>query len=96
MRALRGYRADRLVFAVKGITPGGDLTDAERSRPRSSARMIAYANTVVLLATATKFEDRGRIVVGTVDEADVVYVTGAPASSADRLLSAHGVRVERV
>jgi DeoR/GlpR family transcriptional regulator of sugar metabolism len=95
VRSLRGYRADRLVFAVKGITPDGDLTDAEPLEAEVKRGMIAYANTVVLLATASKFEDRGRIVVGTADDVDVVYVTGG-ATSADRSLTAHGVRVKRV
>jgi len=95
VRALQGYRADRLVFAVKGITPGGDLTDAEPLEAEVKRAMIAYAKTSVLLVTATKFEDRGRIVVGSVEDVDVVYVTGAPAS-AERLLTAHGVTVERV
>jgi DeoR/GlpR family transcriptional regulator of sugar metabolism len=95
MRTLRGYRADRLVFAVKGITPGGDLTDAEPLEAEVKRGMIAYAKTVVLLATASKFEDRGRIVVGAVEDVDVVYVTGA-ASSTDESLAAHGVTVMRV
>jgi DeoR/GlpR family transcriptional regulator of sugar metabolism len=95
MRTLRGYRADRLVFAVKGITPGGDLTDAEPLEAEVKRGMIAYAKTVVLLATASKFEDRGRIVVGAVEDVDVVYVTGG-TSSTDRSLAAHGVTVKRV
>jgi DeoR/GlpR family transcriptional regulator of sugar metabolism len=45
--------------------------------------MIAYATNVVLLATASKFDDRGRTVVGTVEDVDVVYVTGA-ASTGER------------
>jgi DeoR/GlpR family transcriptional regulator of sugar metabolism len=95
VRALRGYRADRLVFAVKGITAGGDLTDAEPLEAEVKRTMIAYAKTVVLLATATKFEDRGRIVVGSVEDVDVVYVTGLQAAH-DAMLGAHGVAVERV
>jgi len=95
MRTLRGYRADRLVFAVKGITPGGDLTDTEALEAEVKRGMIAYAKTVVLLATASKFEDRGRIVVGAVEDVDVVYVTGG-TSSTDRSLAAHGVTVKRV
>jgi DeoR/GlpR family transcriptional regulator of sugar metabolism len=95
MRTLRGYRADRLVFAVKGITPGGDLTDAEPLEAEVKRGMIAYAKTVVLLATASKFEDRGRIVVGAVEDVDVVYVTGG-ARSTDESLAAHGVTVKRV
>jgi DeoR/GlpR family transcriptional regulator of sugar metabolism len=95
MRTLRGYRADRLVFAVKGITPGGDLTDAEALEAEVKRGMIAYAKTVVLLATASKFEDRGRIVVGALEDVDVVYVTGG-TSSADESLAAHGVAVKRV
>jgi len=96
VRALRGYRADRLVFSVKGVTASGDLTDAESLEAEVKRTMIAYANTVVLLATATKFDDRGRIVVGTADEVDIVYVTGAGASSANRSLAPHGVTVKRV
>jgi DeoR/GlpR family transcriptional regulator of sugar metabolism len=95
MRTLRGYRADRLVFAVKGITPGGDLTDAEALEAEVKRGMIAYAKTVVLLATASKFEDRGRIVVGALEDVDVVYVTGG-TSGADESLAAHGVAVKRV
>jgi DeoR/GlpR family transcriptional regulator of sugar metabolism len=95
VRALRGYRADRLVFAVKGITPTGDLTDAEPLEAEVKRGMIAYANNVVLLATATKFDDRGRTVVGTVEDVDVVYVTGA-ASIGGRALAASGVTVQRV
>ena len=95
MRTLRGYRADRLVFAVKGITPGGDLTDAEPLEAEVKRGMIAYAKTVVLLATASKFEDRGRIVVGALEDVDVVYVTGG-TSSADESLAAHCVAVKRV
>jgi DeoR/GlpR family transcriptional regulator of sugar metabolism len=95
VRALQGYRADRLVFAVKGITPNGDLTDAEPLEAEVKRSMIAYATNVVLLATASKFDDRGRTVVGTVEDVDVVYVTGA-ASTGGRALAASGVAVHRV
>ncbi len=95
VRALRGYRADRLVFAVKGITPNGDLTDAEPLEAEVKRTMIAFARNVVLLATATKFDDRGRTVVGTVDDVDTVYVTGSPGTGG-RAFAAHGVTVKRV
>jgi DeoR/GlpR family transcriptional regulator of sugar metabolism len=95
VRALRGYRADRLVFAVKGITPDGHLTDAEPLEAEVKRGMIAHAKTVVLLATASKFEDRGRTVVGLAADVDIAYVTDM-ASSGARSLAAGGVAVRRV
>jgi DeoR/GlpR family transcriptional regulator of sugar metabolism len=95
IRALGGYRADRLVFAVKGITPDGHLTDAEPLEAEVKRGMIAHAKTVVLLATASKFEDRGRTVVGRAEDVDIAYVTVAPGDSRGSL-SSHGVAVRRV
>jgi DeoR/GlpR family transcriptional regulator of sugar metabolism len=95
VRALRGYRADRAVFAVKGITPDGHLTDAEPIEAEVKRGMIAHAKTVVLLATASKFEDRGRAVVGVAEDVDVAFVTD-PSGAGSRRLAAHGVSVRRV
>jgi DeoR/GlpR family transcriptional regulator of sugar metabolism len=95
VRALRGYRADRLVFSVKGITRDGDLTDAEPLEAEVKRTMISHAKTVVLLATASKFSDRGRTVVGTAEDVDIVYVTDATSHSG-HAIAAHGVDVRRV
>jgi len=95
VRALRGYRADRLVFSVKGVSATGDLTDAEPLEAEVKRGMIANAETVVLLATAGKFFDRGRTVVACADAVDVAYVTrdsGAGAAA----LAARGVIVKSV
>jgi DeoR/GlpR family transcriptional regulator of sugar metabolism len=95
VRALRGYRADRLLFAVKGITEDGHLTDAGPLEAEVKRAMMAHAKTVVLLATAQKFLDRGRTVVGSAADVDVAYV--ADATGADcRALAAEGVAVRRV
>ena len=95
VRALTGYRADRLVFAVKGITVDGYLTDAESLEAEVKRGMMAHAETVVLLATARKFEDRGRTVVGHAREVDVAFVSAA-AGLGTRSLAEHGVSVRRV
>lgn len=95
VRALRGYRADRVVFAVKGITADGHLTDAEPIEAEVKRGMIAHAKTVVLLATASKFEDRGRAVVGAAEEVDVAFVSDA-AGVGSRSLAARGVEIRRV
>jgi DeoR/GlpR family transcriptional regulator of sugar metabolism len=95
VRALRGYRADRVVFSVKGITPDGHLTDAEPIEAEVKRGMIANAKTVVLLATASKFEDRGRAVVGVAEEVDVAFVTDGTGAGS-RPLAACGVAVHRV
>jgi DeoR/GlpR family transcriptional regulator of sugar metabolism len=95
VRALRGYRADRLVFAVKGITREGDLTDAEPLEAEVKRGMIAHAKTVVLLATANKFLDRGRTRVGVADDVDVAYVTDA-SSAGCAALAAGGAQIHLV
>jgi DeoR family transcriptional regulator of aga operon len=94
-RALHGYRADRLVFSVKGITGDGDLTDAEPLEAEVKRGMIARAKTVVLLATANKFLDRGRTRVGVADDVDVAYVTDA-SSSGCAALAARGAQIHVV
>jgi DeoR/GlpR family transcriptional regulator of sugar metabolism len=95
VRALGGYRADRLLFSVKGITADGHLTDAEPLEAEVKRGMMAHAKTVVLLATASKFEDRGRTVVGLAQDVDVAYVSAA-ASAGARSLARRGVSVRRV
>jgi DeoR/GlpR family transcriptional regulator of sugar metabolism len=95
VRALRGYRADRLVFAVKGITADGYLTDAESLEAEVKRGMMAHAESVVLLATARKFDDRGRTVVGHAREVGVAFVSAAAGPGA-RSLAGHGVSVRRV
>ncbi len=94
VRALRGYLVDRVVFSVKGVTRDGFLTDADPLEAEVKRAMIAHAQTVVLLATAQKFDDRGLAVVAPVDEVDIAYVTD-PAHDAARMLEAHGVSTHR-
>ena len=96
VRALRGYRADRLVFAVKGITRDGHLTDAEPLEAEVKRGMMAHAKTVVLLATARKFLDRGRTVVGVAEDVDVAFVTTEAGAEDAHALASQGVAVHRV
>jgi DeoR/GlpR family transcriptional regulator of sugar metabolism len=95
VRALRGYRADRLVFAVKGITRDGHLTDAEALEAEVKRGMIEHAKTVVLLATAQKFLDRGRTVVAPAEDVDIAFVAEASVEDCEAL-AARGVDVRRV
>jgi DeoR/GlpR family transcriptional regulator of sugar metabolism len=85
MRALHGYRADRVVLAVKGITNDGHLTDAESLEAEVKRGMMDHAKTVVLLATTSKFTDRGRNVVGRAEDVDIVYVSEAAGAAANSL-----------
>jgi hypothetical protein len=38
VRTVQGHFADRLFFSLKGLTPGGMMTDADASKRRSSGR----------------------------------------------------------
>ena len=90
VRTLRGYLVDRVVFSVKGVTREGLLTDADPLEAEVKRAMIAHAQRSVLLATRTKFEDRGLAVVAPLREVDVACVCD-PVPSTLRLLDAHGV-----
>jgi DeoR/GlpR family transcriptional regulator of sugar metabolism len=90
VRTLRGYLVDRVVFSVKGVTREGLLTDADPLEAEVKRAMITHAQRSVLLATRTKFDDRGLAVVAPLRDVDAAYVCD-PAPATLRLLDAHGV-----
>jgi DeoR/GlpR family transcriptional regulator of sugar metabolism len=94
LRTLRGVTADRVFFSVKGITPHGHLTDPDALETEVKRAMLAGARTVVLLAGAGKFADRGLRVIAPASRVDVAYLVDPPAAGA-ALLAGAGVEVRR-
>ena len=95
MRAIESFFADRIVFSVKGIELEGYLTDPDPLEAEVKRAMIARARTVVLVAAAQKFDERGLNVIVPASEVDIAYLADPPAAGV-RALEAAGVEVNRV
>ena len=95
VRAIEALSADRVILSVGGITPDGSLTDPDPGEAMVKRAMIEHARTVVLVAAAEKFTDRGPNIIGQAAALDVAYVADPPRAGADRL-AALGVKITRV
>jgi len=96
IRMIESYRADRTFFSVKGITPEGQLTEANPLEAEVKRAMISQAASPVLLMDGRKFERQGLSVVTHVRE--VALVLAADDAPEDRIvaLAEAGVEVRRV
>lgn len=96
IRMIESYRADRTFFSVKGITPEGQLTEANPLEAEVKRAMISQAASPVLLVDGRKFERQGLSVVTHVRE--VALVLAADDAPEDRMvaLAEAGVEVRRV
>jgi DeoR/GlpR family transcriptional regulator of sugar metabolism len=95
VRAIDGFYADRVVFSVKGISAEGFLTDPDALETEVKRAMISQAATVVLVATARKFDGRGLNVIAPANRVRVAYLTDPPAAGT-RMLTQAGVEIVRV
>lgn len=95
IRMIESYRADRTFFSVKGITPDGQLTEANPLEAEVKRAMIRQAASPVLLVDGRKFERQGLSVITDIREVALVLVADAPE---DRMvaLAESGVEVRRV
>ncbi len=95
VREIHSFYADRLVFSVKGIEPGGFLTDPDPLEAEVKRAMVARARTVALVAAAQKFHERGLSVIVSADQVDRAFLADPPAEGVAILESA-GVDVSSV
>jgi DeoR/GlpR family transcriptional regulator of sugar metabolism len=95
VRAIEGFYADRAVFSVKGISAEGFLTDPDPLETEVKRAMIMQAATVVLVATARKFDGRGLNVIAPARRVRVAYLADPPAAGT-RMLADAGVEIVRV
>jgi DeoR/GlpR family transcriptional regulator of sugar metabolism len=56
IRAVASHFADKAVLSVKGVTPGGHLTDPDALEAEVKRTMVQHARTPLLLVDGTKFE----------------------------------------
>ena len=80
IRMIESYRADRTFFSVKGITPDGQLTEANPLEAEVKRAMIRQSASPVLLVDGRKFERQGLSVITHVSEVSLVMTTDARQS----------------
>jgi DeoR/GlpR family transcriptional regulator of sugar metabolism len=93
--AIERHFADKLLFSVNGVAPGGMLTDADPLEAEVKRAMVRQARESVLLVDGTKFDRAGLSAITDVSDMATVLVADV---GADRLsaLTRAGVRVEVV
>jgi DeoR family transcriptional regulator of aga operon len=95
VREIQSFFVDRLVFSVKGIEAEGFLTDPDPLEAEVKRAMISRARQSILVATASKFDERGLSVIGPADRVHAAYLADPPAEGV-RTLEAAGVDVQTV
>jgi DeoR/GlpR family transcriptional regulator of sugar metabolism len=95
VRMIESYRADRTFFSVKGITPDGQLTEANPLEAEVKRAMIRQAASPVLLVDGRKFERQGLSVVAHVSEVSLVMTADARRPYVEALIDL-GVAVQTV
>jgi len=85
IRMIESYRADRTFFSVKGITPDGQLTEANPLEAEVKRAMIRQAASPVLLVDGRKFERQGLSVITHVSEVSLVMTADASQSYVEAL-----------
>ena len=95
IRMIESYRADRTFLSVKGITPEGQLTEANPLEAEVKRAMIRQAISPVLLVDGRKFERRGLRVITHVSDVSLVLAADAPKARVEALAES-GVEVRCV
>jgi DeoR/GlpR family transcriptional regulator of sugar metabolism len=95
IRMIESYRADRTFFSVKGLTPEGQLTEANPLEAEVKRAMIRQAVSPVLLVDGRKFERQGLSVITHVSEVSLVMTADAHRSYVE-VLEDLGVAVQSV
>jgi DeoR/GlpR family transcriptional regulator of sugar metabolism len=87
--------ADKAFLSVKGLAPGGYLTDPDALEAEVKRSMIRRAREPVLLVDRTKLSERGLSVIGHVADLGSVLAAGAPDGDLNTIASL-GVEVRGV
>lgn len=93
--AVRSRYADKLLLSVKGVAPGGLMTDPDPLEAEVKAAMIAHVRDAILLADASKFEGTGLSVIGHVSTLGHMLAADVPESGIAEMTEA-GVDVRPV
>jgi DeoR/GlpR family transcriptional regulator of sugar metabolism len=95
VRMVDRFFVDRIVSSVKGIEMEGYLTDPDPLEAEVKRAMIDRARSVLLVAQAQKFDERGLNVIVPAGVVDLAYLSDPPSAGV-RILEAAGVEVHAV
>lgn len=92
LAGVEAHFADLVLFSVKGVTPGGHLTDPDALEAEIKRAMIKRARRSVLLVDGTKFDRPALSVIATVADLSGVIAAGVRESQLNPIARA-GVEV---
>jgi DeoR/GlpR family transcriptional regulator of sugar metabolism len=95
VETIRGHFADRMFMSVKGLTPGGVMTDADELEAELKRSMIAQSQETVLLVDGSKLSVRGQNAIAHVRELTAVLTEGLAGPELETLRST-GVEVTSI
>jgi DeoR/GlpR family transcriptional regulator of sugar metabolism len=95
IEAINRHFADKALFSVNGIGPGGELTEADPLEAQVKRRMLERSRSAILLLDGSKFERAGLSEITEIQNVGRVLVTDATPAQLG-LLTAAGVETEEV
>jgi DeoR/GlpR family transcriptional regulator of sugar metabolism len=93
--AIERHYADKLLFSVNGVAPGGILTDADPLEAEVKRAMVAQSREAVLLVDGSKLDRASLSTITHVSAMSAVLVADADAAQLEPLRRA-GIRTEAV
>jgi DeoR/GlpR family transcriptional regulator of sugar metabolism len=95
VEAIERHFADKLLFSVNGLAPGGILTDADPLEAEVKRAMISRARQAVLLVDGSKFDRPALTQITDVNQVGVILAADVPDAALRPLVRA-GLDVRRV
>jgi len=95
VRMVGRFFVDQIVFSVKGIEMEGYLTDPDPLEAEVKRAMIDRARSVLLVAQAQKFNERGLNVIVPASQVDIAFLSDPPPAGV-RVLESAGADVVAV
>jgi DeoR/GlpR family transcriptional regulator of sugar metabolism len=95
INSIERHFADKALFSVNGLAPGGMLTEADPLEAEVKRRMVARSRTAVVMLDGSKFERAGLSAITEIQNVQNVLVTDVTLGQIELLTSA-GVDMEEV
>jgi DeoR/GlpR family transcriptional regulator of sugar metabolism len=95
IEAIERHFADKALFSVNGVAPGGILTEADPLEAEVKRQMLARSRRAILLLDGSKFQRAGLSAIAEIKTVAKVLVAGATPAQVEQLASA-GVEIEEV
>jgi DeoR/GlpR family transcriptional regulator of sugar metabolism len=95
IEAIERHFADKLLFSVNGVAPGGMLTEADPLEAEVKRAMVERSRAAILMLDGSKFERAGLSAVTGIDQVERVLVTDASPGQLEPLATT-GVELEQV